>query len=161
MMKECLHRVTEIRKRKVGGGGIQVREQCCECGASLGNALKQAGLDLEVLPWWDEDLKEEYWNREREEREHARRMDVQRNERQETEWWREYSEYLETTEWKSLRNKVLRRAGGRCEGCMDQEAVQVHHLTYKHVGAELLFELVAVCEDCHKRVHPHMEGEAS
>lgn len=28
-----------------------------------------------------------------------------------------------------------------------------HHLTYAHVTQEFLFELVAICGDCHARVH--------
>ena len=32
-------------------------------------------------------------------------------------------------------------------------ATQVHHLTYAHLGDELLFELISVCDDCRKRIH--------
>ena len=39
-----------------------------------------------------------------------------------------------------------------CEGCGVRRAAQVHHLTYEHVGDELLFELVAVCGQCHDRI---------
>jgi hypothetical protein len=31
--------------------------------------------------------------------------------------------------------------------------MEVHHLTYKNVFTEFLFELVAVCQDCHSRLH--------
>jgi hypothetical protein len=30
----------------------------------------------------------------------------------------------------------------------------VHHLTYAHIGAEPLFDLVAICSCCHKELSP-------
>jgi 5-methylcytosine-specific restriction endonuclease McrA len=48
---------------------------------------------------------------------------------------------------------VIERADGLCEGCRSAEAVHVHHLTYKHCGNEFLWELVAICRECHERVH--------
>jgi 5-methylcytosine-specific restriction endonuclease McrA len=48
---------------------------------------------------------------------------------------------------------VLERAGNICEGCGEKKASQVHHLTYKHLRLEFLFELVAVCEKCHDTLH--------
>ncbi|MGI8399864.1 hypothetical protein ACRYWZ_26180 [Agrobacterium deltaense] len=48
---------------------------------------------------------------------------------------------------------MFKRSGGMCEGCGLAEAKQVHHLTYKHVGCEFLFELVAICDGCHERLH--------
>ena len=32
-------------------------------------------------------------------------------------------------------------------------AKQVHHTTYANVGHEFLFELVALCPECHNRYH--------
>jgi len=34
-----------------------------------------------------------------------------------------------------------------------EPATEVHHLTYQHVGHEFLFELVAICRECHTRWH--------
>jgi len=69
-----------------------------------------------------------------------------------------YTKYLLSPEWAMLRSKVFQRVIARdgvgvCEGCREQIATQVHHLTYEHVGHEFLWELVAICEDCHKRLH--------
>ena len=33
------------------------------------------------------------------------------------------------------------------------KAAQAHHVTYDHFGSEFLFELLAVCEPCHTRIH--------
>lgn len=65
-----------------------------------------------------------------------------------------YAWYLTTPKWDRIRRAVLRRANSACEGCGGIGlALQVHHLTYKHVGNEFLWELVAVCDPCHERVH--------
>jgi 5-methylcytosine-specific restriction endonuclease McrA len=65
----------------------------------------------------------------------------------------QYAEYLQSTAWKEKRRLIMQRCRGYCEGCGSAPATQVHHLTYKHVGNELLFELVAVCDPCHDRIH--------
>jgi hypothetical protein len=64
-----------------------------------------------------------------------------------------YAAYLASEEWAARRDKVMQRAGGFCEGCRAQPATEVHHLTYEHVTQEFLFELVAICGDCHARFH--------
>lgn len=88
--------------------------------------------------------------REREARWHAERAErVERD----AQWWRDYDAYLQSPEWAERRRRVLRRAGGICEGCLTNRATQVHHLTYARVRAEMLFDLVAICGDCHERIH--------
>jgi hypothetical protein len=47
-------------------------------------------------------------------------------------WYREV--YLKSPEWRSLREKVLKRANYVCEGCGEKAATQAHHLTYDRVG---------------------------
>lgn len=68
-------------------------------------------------------------------------------------WWAWYDQYLLSPEWRDLRERVFDRSDGRCEGCRNLNATQVHHLTYERVGAELLFDLVAVCDECHEKAH--------
>jgi 5-methylcytosine-specific restriction endonuclease McrA len=52
-----------------------------------------------------------------------------------------------------VRAKVIKRAGGICEGCLTCAATDVHHLTYRNLFAEFMFQLVALCRGCHDRVH--------
>jgi 5-methylcytosine-specific restriction endonuclease McrA len=73
--------------------------------------------------------------------------------RQDAEWHARYAEYLESPEWAERRERVMRRAGWICEGCGARRATEVHHLTYEHVRKEFLWELRAVCRDCHERFH--------
>jgi 5-methylcytosine-specific restriction endonuclease McrA len=73
---------------------------------------------------------------------------------QDREWWEWYSAYLQTPGWAARRALVLQRAQKLCEGCRAAVPVHVHHLSYAHAGDELLYELVALCADCHQRAHP-------
>ena len=64
-----------------------------------------------------------------------------------------YLSYLRTDDWKDKRRAVLFRDRGICQGCLKAEATQVHHRTYEHLYEELLFELVSLCDSCHRRCH--------
>ena len=64
-----------------------------------------------------------------------------------------YDAYLASEAWRAKRAEALRRDKGVCQGCRARQATQVHHLTYAHLGDELLFELISVCDDCHERIH--------
>jgi 5-methylcytosine-specific restriction endonuclease McrA len=57
-----------------------------------------------------------------------------------------------TLEWRAKSQAVLRRENYVCQGCGGR-ATQAHHLTYEHAFNEFLFELVAVCEECHAQLH--------
>lgn len=75
---------------------------------------------------------------------------------------RSYRTYLGSAEWRELRDKVIRRAGGVCEGCLEAKAVEVHHRHYRNIYAEFAFDLVALCRSCHDRAHafqPELEVE--
>lgn len=74
-------------------------------------------------------------------------------------WRAQYADYLDSQEWSEKRQLVMERAGDLCEGCRQSEAAEVHHLTYENVTREFLFELVAMCADCHDRWH-QMKGQA-
>jgi 5-methylcytosine-specific restriction endonuclease McrA len=71
-------------------------------------------------------------------------------------WWAVYGAYLKSPEWAERRRRVLARAEGRCERCGHERATQVHHLTYRRVGAEWLKDLLAICNACHEHHHPHL-----
>lgn len=65
----------------------------------------------------------------------------------------DYADYLDSPQWKALRSSVMERCGGLCEGCRKSDADDVHHLTYRNLGREFLFQLVGLCRDCHTRWH--------
>jgi hypothetical protein len=64
-----------------------------------------------------------------------------------------YVNYMQSPEWRDRRARVLKRAGGMCEGCLQDRATQIHHTTYAHFGDELMFELLALCRRCHEKIH--------
>ena len=143
--------------------GVQVFvRQCGKCGATKGvakatisYAVRDSALPVDegVKVRWTEDL-QSYWEQYR------KYLSVTwENERQDKsrEWWAIYNSYLETAAWTRIRSLVFKRAVGTCEACGVRPPTQVHHLTYDHVTAEFLFELVAVCTACHQRLHAPKE----
>jgi hypothetical protein len=64
-----------------------------------------------------------------------------------------YRSYLQSNSWRIKRRRILDLAGNRCEKCGANEKLQVHHLTYKRLGAELDTDLVALCPGCHYKAH--------
>ncbi len=71
-----------------------------------------------------------------------------------------FREYRLTPEWRSRRNRVLLRAGNKCELCFAAERLDAHHKTYERYGAELLSDLTALCRTCHQRHHGLMPEAA-
>lgn len=165
VLYNCNHNETEhaLRKRTVKGGGIQFVKQCLRCGASTTNPVsREKALEMnggiEPSPFDDQLAKQ--WRKEREDG--TKRITGHfdnLSEFQRTEFHKWYSVYLESDEWKAKKAKVLARAKGICEGCMESPAEVVHHQTYKNVGAEFLFELLALCVECHNRYHENDEQE--
>jgi 5-methylcytosine-specific restriction endonuclease McrA len=90
----------------------------------------------------------------------ARQDDWQRRRAAKNQEWRErYDAHLSSDEWASLRQRVLERSDGWCEGCGTATAVQVHHLTYTNLGDELLWQLRAVCLPCHEKADEGRRGD--
>lgn len=143
--KECEHERTELRRRVVANGAVQYVYQCLTCGKSMNQPVAHAKVRGNP-PDFDETLETQY----RQQR--AVEYDAYQAARK-AEFDGEYGAYLRSPEWAAKRRLVMKRCGGICEGCMVNPATQVHHLTYDHVGDELLFELVGICRQCHEKVH--------
>jgi hypothetical protein len=76
------------------------------------------------------------------------------HEQKQIEWFKEHSEYLHTSQWQNIRQKVLKRDNYLCQGCLEAKATEVHHITYANWRNELMFELMSVCYNCHhNRIH--------
>jgi hypothetical protein len=151
---DCTHKSPEpaLHRRTVAGGGVQIVRQCVRCGAPVGGAVKKAS-EHASLPAFDEAIALEF----EAQKETARREILARHLAlqlaRKAEHQKEYAAHTETPEWAAKRAKVLERAQDLCEGCRENPAVEVHHLTYKHIYNEFLFELVAVCRPCHEPLH--------
>ena len=154
---ECVHRAILTRKTFANGTVHYVR-QCLKCGEKTTAWLPQATLsdaDMGVAPPFDDDLAErvarERWDASRAAREYDR---LNRT----GTWWSEYDVYLNAEAWQAKRRRVMQRAGWYCEGCGERRAVEVHHVTYRHRGNEFLWELRAVCKQCHERLTEESRG---
>lgn len=163
---DCLHERTRSTKRIVAGGAIQYVHQCLKCGKPTTQAVAKhkaiAANGGREPPPFDDELFDK-WNAASSAAWEQYHKDVNAYvkgekdflELQSKQWRKEYEAYQKTPQWAALKEKVLLRAQGMCEGCRDKRATVMHHLTYAHVFNELLFELVALCEDCHNKAHSH------
>jgi hypothetical protein len=95
------------------------------------------------------------------EKKYAEQREMNYDERQ-RQWQSDYREYLSSQIWLGKRARVLQRANDMCEGCGCRRAWQVHHLRYPRscrpgsddwIRQEKLFDLRAICRECHEDVH--------
>ena len=144
----CDHPRTE-RRRKNNSKGFHVGNQCLRCGQLAGTWQKRSFGDA-ALNLWDDSIYESHVQ-ERQEGWESRRLDRRHR------WNELYREYLGSCEWNEIRKEILDRDNFTCQGCLinfyNAEGLHVHHKTYSHVGAELFFQLVTLCEECHERAH--------
>ena len=63
-----------------------------------------------------------------------------------------YQQYLDSDRWKEKRDRIMKKAGGKCRFC-GKTATAVHHETYKRRGREKDVDLTAVCDHCHAMLH--------
>ena len=146
---ECSHYFV-VARQDCANGSIQYKHQCTLCGTA-GPAIPHAQLT-------------------KEEKDSARKYDpylatrVDQEQRQiwkaqhpiklyhisDTPW---YKSYMKSDVWREKSERVITRARLVCEACGIRAATQAHHLDYDHVGEEPLYDLVAVCKECHEQIH--------
>lgn len=62
--------------------------------------------------------------------------------------------YLKSSQWQTLRKKVLKRDAYTCQSCQTSGIpLEVHHITYIRLGNENISDLVSVCRYCHQAIH--------
>ena len=63
--------------------------------------------------------------------------------------------------WETLRKATLKRDGYCCQGCgRDNCRLDVHHIQQlQRGGSNGLVNLITLCDECHARLHPWLEGE--
>lgn len=61
--------------------------------------------------------------------------------------------YMESPEWREVRERKFRQVGRACENCGSVEHLQVHHLTYANLYRENLCDLQVLCDSCHRDAH--------
>lgn len=165
--QDCDHERKELRRGTNKGGNPVIRMQCLDCGMRVGNAVKPPP-NAEELPGFDDAMHDAYTAERRAAKEKIdqRYVEIQlrrwkAKEKGDSYCQQAHNAYLASSEWRDRRRIVMERAQGQCEGCRLAQATEVHHLSYDHWGHEFLFELVALCGDCHDRIHAKGDHEAT
>lgn len=156
----CDHVGVALRVKVASNGARYFRRQCLRCGKNVGmvSVAELSPAQQRSAAAVDEDSQSRWWAsrsaRQQELRQRAEDELASREAADNEEFDRWYAGYLNSPQWRSKRALVFTRSQGMCEGCGRREAVQVHHLTYARVGREMLFDLAAVCMECHRAIHP-------
>lgn len=149
----CDHPQTSLVRRIYSNGSTHYTEQCQRCGRGIRSVKKTSISSPSLLPLFDTTLEAEWRARNsRLQNERHEKYERERG-RKKAEWRAWYKEYLQTSQWRDKRHRVLERDGELCQACLKRRATEVHHLTYEHVGDEPLFDLVSICHVCHERLH--------
>lgn len=155
LLTTCGHKAVELRRVPIKGGNFFFGHRCLNCGERFGNWLPKKEIDdPDAIPIADDMTPSEF---ERIRRQKWQATQVAFYEKQRVKITAEYEAYLKSPAWKSIREKVISRADGICEGCLENKATQVHHVSYEHRFEEFCWELVAICNDCHVRAHPEKQ----
>jgi 5-methylcytosine-specific restriction endonuclease McrA len=154
----CACSETVVRKKVDKLGRTGYLRQCLECGETTA-LLKHAEIPfserMRAGP-----IDEEIGSRRRE-RMRARQSELYEEQSRERRWQYEQDRlaeleaYYETPWWRSRSQARLELDKYRCQARLPHclgAASQVHHVSYKHLGAEPLFDLASVCEPCHARM---------
>ena len=64
-----------------------------------------------------------------------------------------YENYIHSSKWRRRRARALMLGNYKCAKCGARNKLQVHHLSYQHLGDELDYELMVLCHSCHQKVH--------
>ena len=155
----CKHDATALRLWTNEGGAKVVQPQCLSCGKRFGAQVKVP--DRNAYPEADLTLDVEWFARDRHVRDSVVIRHIDLTVQGRDDWWARYNRHMASEAWRKTRTKVIKRCGGVCEGCAEAPAAQVHHLSYDHMGDELLFELVGLCVACHEKVHHHSTDGAA
>ncbi len=154
----CKHEKETLRIRVIRGGATQYVLQCDFCGNASNAISKNKAMKINENPsQFDKTIKVNFDAKRQQEIDAVFKEYGTKKAANRAEFFIWYNEYLKTDEWRTKRSLVLQRDNHVCQGCLTAKATQVHHLTYKHVGEELLFELISICESCHGIAHTNDE----
>ena len=149
---QCDHPLPEIRYRTNKLGQKRFYLQCMRCGTTVEH-LRKYELSREQMEGchpFEENISDNFYSYKSKYYNHLRESALLNKKNEFYNW---YHNYLLSPKWQKKRELVFKRAQYLCEGCGRNKATEVHHLNYHHLGDELLFELVAVCDECHSKIH--------
>ena len=146
-LEGCPFAKMERRSQTYSNGLVVHVMQCVKCGKYTGNKIKK---DSSNPPPLDRQLivagrEAQYANYE------AAKIAIEPDPKQQYSE-ADYGIYLGSEVWKARRRKVIDR-DKICQGCMDAPIEDVHHLSYRNLYDEFLFQLVGLCRNCHSKWH--------
>jgi hypothetical protein len=150
---DCKHENTEIRFMASCG---QIKSQCLNCGQSTSNAISHSKFskeEIDTLPRFDEQLRADWWNNKDLRRKEVAESFAQEAKQKLADRKLLYHDHLKSEKWKEKRRLVIQKQNNICQGCLNAEIDDIHHLSYDNLGDELLFQLIGLCRDCHKKTH--------
>jgi 5-methylcytosine-specific restriction endonuclease McrA len=116
----------------------------------VGGSLPQRDVNMDSVPLFDLEARDRVYAAESEARRQARTAMGEERQREYEDYVRRYDEYIaRSPDWRKLRQAARERDGHRCQICGDGDYLETHHLTYDHLFAEYLFEIVTLCALCH------------
>lgn len=63
-----------------------------------------------------------------------------------------YQAYIRSQKWRQKAERVKKRDNYRCQTCLSQEDLEVHHKTYEHLYEEPMKDLITLCKFCHEAI---------
>jgi hypothetical protein len=151
--KECDHDNKGYCWRTFSNGSKHFGTQCLQCGdwCALPKKIKQ-NLPALVFdaPDYDPEIRESWF------RDQSRLRSEQSKETILTSRQR-LEEYYSSPAWNEFRSARLefnrKFLNGLCEICRRNPAIQCHHMTYARAYNEWLFDVAALCRECHEAIH--------
>ena len=145
----CDHSYKELRRQTHGAFVLQ----CPECGSTCSTSIAHKTLTIEQrdnAEKFDYERQRSGYDFASESRGVERSHGIKDTE---SSLAIEYQEYLRSEQWRAKRQMIIKREKNICQGCHNNPIEEVHHATYSNIGDELLFQLVGLCSDCHRRTH--------
>ena len=64
-----------------------------------------------------------------------------------------YNNYLNSDHWREIRADAKVAAGYKCQLCLSNGKLNVHHKSYANINKESLDDLMVLCDECHRKHH--------
>ena len=167
---QCEHAEFVHTKRIYPSGASAVVAQCKSCGHHIKTISKKDLKDTESLSAFDEGQKNRFnaiasnwheafsvaWKKAHSEYVSKTQSQIWNGEIKYQDNTR-FGTYYVSEEWFRTRLRILDRDNGECQACMGV-AQCVHHIVYERLGCENDLDLIALCNQCHDKVHKIQRG---
>jgi hypothetical protein len=155
----CCKKQELVHVRVEQSNGSWTRRLACKNCKKVQGRVMAKGEDYHTLQFITKEKNEEYLNiHERVNHIYYQLINDFTNERarrEKLEWKAIYDTYIKSEKWRKKAAIVRKRDNHICQACLSAPAQAVHHLSYKNLTNEPLFELVSVCHACHSQIHNH------